>query len=186
MHAQDKQLVGKFLSGDGQAFEKLLNKYLKPVYNFLYQFTQDSSTTDDLAQITFIKAWKNISRYNPQKSFKTWIFTIAKRTAFDHLKKRKAIPFSMFMDSEGYNALEEIDENKLLPDEILEREDLAKDLEKKLDEIAPALRTILILRYKEDFSLSEISEILDEPYNTTKSRHNRALRKLKETLSIKL
>jgi RNA polymerase sigma-70 factor (ECF subfamily) len=177
----DRELIEKNLDGDGSAFSELVGRYLKPVYNFLFTLTGDQSTLDDLTQITFIKAWKNIHSFDESKSFKTWLFTIAKNTAYDHLKKKKTVPFSAFADEEGRNILEEINEDKPLPDEILERADLSQEIEKKLEEIPARYRMLLLLHYKDDFSLQEISQILEKPYNTIKSQHSRALQSLRQT-----
>jgi len=180
MALDDKKLIEETLNGDDLAFEQLMKKYLQPVYNFLRQLIKDTSVVDDLTQETFIKTWKNISRFDQSKSFKTWIFTIAKNTAYDYLRKKKSIPFSFFRKSEDDRGLEEISEDKILPDEILEKEDLAKELEGKLKEIPRKYRSVLVLHYKEDFSLYEIAEILKKPYNTVKSLHYRALLRLRE------
>lgn len=183
MASDDKKLIEEILEGDDSAFKSLMEKYLHPVYNFLRQLVKDTSVVDDLTQETFIKAWKNMVRFDQEKNFKTWIFTIAKNTAYDYLRKKKSIPFSFFKKSEDDKGLEEISEDKILPDEILEKEDLARELEKKLKEVPRKYRTILFLHYKEDFSLYEIAEILKKPYNTIKSLHYRALLRLREAFS---
>lgn len=182
MKKTDQQLVADFLAGDDESFEWLVNQYIKPIYNFLYQFTGDRDSLDDLTQTTFIKAWKNIRKFDQNKSFRVWIYAIAKNTAYDFLKKKKTIPFSSFEDESGNNRLENVSEEKPWPDEILERKYLEKDLEKKLQEIPDNYRIILVMRYKEDFSLQEISEILKLPYNTVKSQHARALASLKKVI----
>ena len=175
----DEELVGNILTGDEMAFEELLKRYLKPIYNFLYRFAGDIAALDDLTQETFIKVWKNLKRFDPEKKFKTWIFTIAKNTAYDHLKKKKTIPFSFFADEEGENWLENIADENFLPDEILERKNLSEEMDIIIEKIPSHYRAILLLHYREDFSLHEIAEILSEPYNTIKSRHQRGLKKLK-------
>ncbi len=177
---QDEQLVRASLDGDGLAFAQLLNKYLKPIYGFLYNLVRDSAQVEDLTQETFIKAWKNLNKFDTTKSFKTWLFTIAKNNAFDWLKKKKSTPFSFFKDEEGNNKLEGVAEDAILSDEILERKEIVREMEEKLARIPEKYRTILILRYKEDFTLGEIAQILDRPYNTVKAYHGRALLQLKE------
>lgn len=179
---EDNELIDDYLSGDGEAFEKLLQKYLKPVYNFIFRLTNDRSAVDDLAQDTFIKAWRNIKRFKRDKNFKTWIFTIAKNTAYDYLKKKKNIPFSNFLDEEGNSVLDNLGDSEILPDELLAQAESAKLIEKKLNEIPINYRTILLLCYKEDFTFQEIAKILGKPYNTIKSQHQRALAKLKRIL----
>ncbi len=175
----DQKLIQRFLTGDETALEILLKRYLSPVYNFLYQLTREQNSLDDLTQETFIKAWKNLSHFDQKKNFKTWLFPIAKKPAYDYLRKKKAVPFSFFSDAEGYNPLENIPTESILPDEILARKDLAKELEQKLNQLSPAYQLILRLRYQEDFSLQEIAKILNIPYNTVKSQHNRAIKALK-------
>ncbi len=182
MNQDDKQIIENYLNGDALSFEKILNKYLKPIYNFLYQFVNDVSQAEDLTQETFIKAWKNIRKFDRSKNFKIWLFTIAKNTAFDYLKKKKTIPFSYFEDSEGNNYLEGIPEESILLNEIAEQKELIEKLEIKLNQIPEHYRVILKLHYQEDFSLSEIAEILGRPYNTIKVYRQRALSKLRKVL----
>jgi len=178
----ENRIIEKILSGDEAAFAEIVKIYLKPVYNFIYRFISDRDAAEDLAQETFVKAWKNIHHFDMDKNFRTWLFTIAKNTTFDYLKKKKEIPFSTFANEEGESWLENVADENILPDEILERSDLAEELEKILEKIPVHYRAILFLHYKEDFSLHEISEILGEPYNTVKSRHQRGLARLKELL----
>lgn len=182
MDISDKKIIDDFLDGDEDSFNLLVNRYLKPVYNFLFQLTRNRTIIDDLTQETFIKAWKKIKSFDRERNFKTWIFTIAKNTAYDYFKKKKTIPFSNFIDEKENNKLDNVSDESILPDEILNQKDIAKDLEKKLEEIPKRYRIILTLRYKDDLSLQEISEILKVPYNTVKSGHQRALRKLREVL----
>jgi RNA polymerase sigma-70 factor (ECF subfamily) len=179
----DKALIEAHLAGNTRAFEQLLNKHLSPVYRFIFQMARDREAADDIVQETFIKAWKHLADFDREKSFKTWLFTIAKRTAFDHFKKKKALPFSAFDDGEGGTAFEEVGDEQALPDELLAREEAAADLDRALARLPEGSRTILLLAYREDLSLQEIAEILGEPYNTVKSRHNRAIRKLREAMA---
>lgn len=184
MDHSDNRLIENFFSGDETAFNDLVKKYLKPVYNFLYQFVSDREILDDITQDTFIKAWKNLEKFDQDRSLKTWLFTIAKNTAYDYLKKKKTIPFSFFKNDEGYSKLEEISEDKILPDEFLMRTDSAEIIEKKLEKIPIHYRIILVMHYKDDFSLHEIAQILDIPYNTVKSQHQRGLKILKNEFPI--
>ncbi|MDD3486945.1 MAG: RNA polymerase sigma factor [Candidatus Moranbacteria bacterium] len=171
------------ISSDETAFSEIVDDYLKPIYNFTYRLVGDKDTAEDLTQDTFVKAWKNLDRFDRSKSFKTWLFAIAKNTTYDWFKKKKEISFSCFSDEEGNNPIENISSGEDLPDEILERSGLAEEMEKVLQKLPVHYRAILLLRYKEEFSLHEIAEILDEPYNTVKSRHQRGLGKLREALA---
>ena len=182
MISNDNQLISKVLDGDEDGFAEIMKIYLKPIYNFVYRLVNDRDAAEDLTQETFVKVWKNLKIFDQDKNFRTWLFTIAKNTAFDWLKKKKEIPFSTFTDDEGENWLENISSDEILPDEILERENIVEEFEKILEKIPVHYRAILLLHYKEDFSLHEIAEILGEPYNTIKSRHQRGILKLKKAL----
>ena len=181
MEKNDQQLIVDFLAGSDASFEILVDRYLKVIYNFLYHLTGgDKMLADDLTQETFLKVWKNIKRFDLEKNFKTWLFVIAKNSAKDAWKKKKAIPFVLFENSDGYNKLDEIVENKALPDEILERVESSEELEKKMEKLSPRYKKLLFLRYKDDLSLSEIAQLFNVPYNTVKSQHQRALLELKK------
>ena len=182
MSNEELKIIKDFLNDDEEAFEKIVHKYLKSVYNFIHLMINDFDILDDLTQETFIKIWKNRKNINLEKNFKSWIFTVAKNTVFDYLKKKNTVPFSDFTNEEGINQLENIPEDKILPDELLEKIEKEKDFEKKLQELPESYRLILILHYKEDFSLPEISKIFKESYNTTKSRHLRALLAFKKII----
>ncbi len=180
----DEQLIAEALAGNEEAFNEIVRRYLKIVYNFLLPFTKDSANAEDIAQDTFIKAWKNLGRYKKEKGkFKAWLLTIARNTAFDFLKKKKAVPISFFEDAEGNNPFETINDEKPLPDEILEKKDIAERMEIILKELPERFQPVLLLYYKEGFNLAEIAEILGRPLNTVKSWHRRGLMALKDKLN---
>ena len=182
MERADKKLIQDFLRGDERAFAVLVNRYLKMVYNFLFQITRDQSVLDDLTQVTFVKVWKNIKKFDQEKNFKTWLFTIAKNTAYDYFKKKKTIPFAFFETDEGYNKLEKIIDTEKDLEEIIEKKELEKDLGQKLEKISPVYQLVLLMRYRDGFSLKEIAEILEKSQNTVKSQHQRALVALKKVI----
>lgn len=175
-----QSLMEDFCNGDEKAFGILLQEHLTSIHNFIYQLTHDRAVSEDLTQETFIKVWKHRARFDTKKSFKTWIFSIAKNTALDYFKKKKTISFSFFEDEAGGGLSQAIDEETILPDELYETKERIVALETALEKIPPLYRGLLVLVYREDFSLGEVARILDEPYNTIKSRHQRALKLLKQ------
>jgi RNA polymerase sigma-70 factor (ECF subfamily) len=186
MQYSDEQLVQQFLAGDEKAFEKLVEKYLKPLYNFIFQLVRDKDTANDITQDVFVKIWKKISLFDEQKKFSTWIFAIAKNTAFDFLKKKKTVPFTAFENENGENFLEFI-EDKSIPhsDELLRLIDEKKDVANFLDSLSPQMKTVLLLHHVHGFSLAEISEIMGHSHNTIKSKYRRAIIFLREQISSK-
>jgi RNA polymerase sigma-70 factor (ECF subfamily) len=181
----DEILVKKYLAGDEKAFEILLSRYLKSIYGFIYRYVGGGQDAEDATQEVFIKAWRNLKKFNQQKSFKTWIFSIAKNTALDFLKKKKAIPFSKFENEKGENIITEtLVDPSPLPQELLEKADMAQMLNVAIEKLSPKYRMVLFLRYNDHFTFREIAEIFGESLNTIKSRHQRAILILRKMLKV--
>src|SRR5579864_3367577 len=102
---KDHELVKQYLKGDEKSLEVLVAKYLNPIYRFVYSYVKDQQTAEDITQDVFLKVWKNAKKVDKNKNFKSWIYTIAKNTALDFLKKKKSIPFSSFEDADSKNLL---------------------------------------------------------------------------------
>lgn len=180
----DEQLVGNYLKGNQEALEFLIKRYLKPIYSFVYRYTGSSQDAEDITQTTFVKAWRNLKKFDQNKSFKTWLFAIAKNTSIDFSKKKKTVPFSAFENNEGDNILiNTLTDPSPLPDELLERAEIKQWLVLAMEKLAPKYRMVLFLRYNDHFTFREIAESLVEPLNTVKSRHRRALIMLKKILT---
>jgi RNA polymerase sigma factor (sigma-70 family) len=185
--SNDKDLIDKFIEGDKKSFELLINRYLKSVYNYIFRTVNDKGAAEDIVQEVFIKVWKNLDKFNQENFFKTWIFTIARNTAIDSLRKRKNVSFSQ-MDSPYNNYSEDAQKSfeetltdiEPLPDEIFIKKELGKELENALLKIRPDFREIILLHYTEDLTFEEISKIVDKPLNTVKSHHLRALSSLRK------
>ncbi|MFA6521413.1 MAG: RNA polymerase sigma factor [Candidatus Gracilibacteria bacterium] len=179
----EQNLIKQYFAGDEGALEVLINLYLKPIYSFVYRYVNGAEEAEDITQEVFVKAWRNLKKFKQNKSFKTWIFEIAKNTALDFLKKKKTIPFSKFEDESGKNVLlETLADPAELPQELLNRQGIAKLLETAMSKLSPSHRMVLFLRYNDHFNFREIAEALTEPLHTIKSRHRRALIKLREIL----
>lgn len=181
MKISDEKLAADFLGGDEKAFEELVDRYLKPLYNFAFQLTQDQSASQDIVQDVFVKVWKNLARFDGKRKFSTWIFAIAKNTVYDLLKKKKVLPFSAFENAEGENFLESLENKSILSNaEILQKLDNAKEAQQLLDSLSPQLKTILLLHFQQGFSLAEIAEIFGQSSNTVKSQYRRAIFSLRK------
>ena len=90
----DQDLISKYLAGDEKSLEILIEQYLKPIYSFVYRYTGSASNAEDITQDVFVRVWKNLKKFDQNKSFKTWIFSIAKNAAIDWLRKKKTISLS--------------------------------------------------------------------------------------------
>jgi RNA polymerase sigma-70 factor (ECF subfamily) len=102
----------------------------------------------------------------------------------DYSKKKKSLPFSTFINEEGFNKLEEIEDEDISADDLVISENNEAEFRHQVENIPELYRNILIMRYRDNLSLLEISEILGISYNTVKSRHNRGLRVLRDKLKV--
>ena len=168
-----------------EALKIIVSRYTSPLYNFTARLA-NKNDAPDIVQEVFIKIWKNIDNFDQSKaSFKTWIFTIAKNTTTDYLRKKRSLLFSdVSTDEENINSFaENIESEELLPDEVIEKLEDAEVLNKTLEKLRLDYREVLILHYQEEMTFEEIGKILDKPLNTIKSQHRRALIELRRILT---
>jgi RNA polymerase sigma-70 factor, ECF subfamily len=176
----DEQLVNQYLvNKDEQFLEELVKRYLPLIFGFVKRYTGNEDNASDITQEVFVKVWKNIKSFDQIKSFKTWIFTIAKRTAIDELRKQKAIPFSVLQEEGFENSI--ADESPSILDQIFSQQQL-KELVLALAKLPVNYNSVINLRADDDLSFREIAVKLEEPLNTIKSRYRRGLALLKELL----
>lgn len=182
----DAELVIAYRAGDERVFAFLVARYLTSLYRFLLRMTRDEHAAEHLAQETFLKAWRHLARFNAEKSFKTWLFSIAHHTAIDYLRKHHAIPFTHLETEDQPDFGSTIADTKELPDSILAQQDMAKTLEGGLATLPTRTRSAILMHEREDMTFQEIADATREPMNTVKSRHRRALATLREYLRGRL
>ncbi|MFA5827542.1 MAG: RNA polymerase sigma factor [Candidatus Paceibacterota bacterium] len=188
----DEEIIILYKNGKEEALKCLINRYSSSLFNFTARLT-NKNTANDIVQETFIKVWKNLHKFNTEKAnFKTWIFTIAKNTAIDFLRKsgsasggKKSINFSDIDNEEDFSFSENIPDENLLPNEILQKLQDSELFNKTLDKLPTHYKTVLILHYQEEMTFDEIGKILNKPLNTVKSYHYRAIIELKKLLTKK-
>ncbi len=178
----DRELITAYCKDNQEDYlEILINRYLSPVYNFIWRYSNHHLETDDIVQEAFIKAWKNLAKFDLDKSFKVWLFQIARNTCIDHLRKKKAFLFSeLDKPDDNFSFADSIADTELSPADLAHNEQLASDLEALLGVLSPDARAVLLLYYQEGLNFREISEVLHCPIDTVKSRARRALLRLRE------
>lgn len=175
---EDLKLVRLCLDGKKDAFEKLLGKYKLPVFNLIYRIVRNFADGEDLAQETFIKAFRNLNKYDSKYPFLTWLFRIAHNTTIDFLRAKKNIVVSIDDPEKPIP----IEDNAFSPEKTAQINFDKNMLYNALDKINPLYREVLLLSYKEQLDYSEISKILDIPLGTVKIRLFRARDALKQKL----
>lgn len=180
----DEQLVAEYLSGKETALAVLIQRHTKSVLYFVARFCGFGSEAEDVTQEVFIKVWKNLKKFDKTKKFKTWLYRIARNTAIDHLRtKKQLVDLNKFSEDEedGWGELPDFTPSAF--DSLVVREQVDK-VQAAIAELPEIYRTVLDLYFREELSLAEIAEVLDEPVDTIKSRHRRGVVKLKEQVSI--
>ncbi|HOZ36754.1 MAG TPA: RNA polymerase sigma factor [bacterium] len=179
----DEQLVADYLAGDNTAINFLVERYLVPIFNFIWRYVHSSADAEDVVQEVFVKAWRHLARFDQTKKFKAWLFAIARNAALDFLKKKKTLNFSDLVTSEGDNpAIDNLADPAPLPADLFDQSNLAETLNHTMSELPASYQQVLELYYHEELNLREISEVLDAPVDTIKSRHRRALIALRNIL----
>jgi len=178
--SEDNKLIQQYLKGDGKALDILIAKYLKLIYGFVYKNVGNTAEAEDITQEVFIKVWKNIRKFDQKKSFKPWIFQIAKNTSIDFLRKKKTIPFSKFENEKGQNPL--VENIAAAPLNLIEKLSDKKTLAIAMQDLTDKEQKIINLRHTEGLSFKEIAEVFQESINTIKSRYRRTIMALRRNI----
>jgi RNA polymerase sigma-70 factor (ECF subfamily) len=180
----DQELVAAVKEGDDDALHTLVQRHLPSVYTFVSRYMGNAEEAQDATQETFLKAWRKIGRFDSSKSFRTWLFAIAKNTATDLMRKRKSVAFSRFDTDEDNNVLTDtLADPEPLPEELFIQSSDAHEVREALAKLKPRDRGILSMRYEEDLSFEEIARIMKMSPNTVRSLHRRALITLRKMLA---
>lgn len=183
----DHSLLEATRTGDEDAFYELVRRYRNQITNYVYRIIDDYDCAVDLAQETFVRVYNNVDRYQATYSFSTYIYKIAHNLAISEIRKRKRhrlipLPF-FFSDKDGDEVEIELPDQRLTQaDEMMISDERNKAVKKAIGSLPEKYRGALVLCHIEEKSYEEISEILDLPVGTVKSRINRARNLLKEKL----
>ena len=168
----DTALVSLTLNGELRAFEELVERYQKILYNTVLKIVQDADEAHDITQAGFVKAYENLRSYKPQHKFFSWLYRIVINESLNALRSRK--------DTEAISSgLMAAVKN---PAELYEDTEREQYIDKALQMLTPENRAVVVLRHFQDLSYKEIAHILDLPEKTVKSRLFTARQLLKDRL----
>jgi len=175
-------LIKKAKEGDHESFEALILSCKESAYNIALRFMKNEEDALDATQESFIKIYKNLSKFNEQSKFQTWVYRIVVNTCKDMLRKNKNV---IYIDA-GYKNEDEEDMPLEIPDkgpgpeEVLERKSESQFILKCLDMLSDEQREVIILRDMRGLPYEEIADILECSIGTIKSKISRARQKFKE------
>jgi len=173
--SRDQALVKRCQNGDRKALEELLGYYEKPIYNAAYRILGNPDDAADATQVVFMKAFEHLGQYDPQYRFFSWIYKIAVNESINQLKRGKNQQPLDDTEVDGTRG----------PEANVEAGDLHREIQDGLMELTEDYRTVIVLRHFSECSYQQISEILQIPEKTVKSRLYSARQMMKDTLQAR-
>ncbi|RRN69148.1 RNA polymerase sigma factor SigW [Peribacillus simplex] len=179
-----KERINQVLKGDHNAFGEIVEIYKDKVFQICFRMLGNRQEAEDLAQEAFVRAFVNIRSFNIQMKFSTWLYRIATNLCIDRLRKKKP---DYYLDAEvagteGLNMYSHVASDMAKPEEEVESLELQETIQVEIMKLPEKYRSVIVLKYIEELSLKEISEILDLPVGTVKTRIHRGREALRKQL----
>ena len=182
-------LVRRCIAGDAAAWEEIVQRYNRRIYNICYRFAGTADDAQDLTQEVFIKMYRTLGSYDMGRgAFMTWVTTMTRNLLVDHFRKTKQDRVTDSLDaapSEHEDAMpisDQIQDKGLPPDARVESRETSETVHRALEKLSPELREAVILRDLQDMDYREIAAVLRVPEGTVKSRINRGRAELARLL----
>lgn len=187
---QDKEieLMLEVKKGNLDAFEELYNLFKDPITGFFYHLTWDHARSEDYLQAVFIRLWQNAKNYRPVGKFSTYIFQIAKNYWINEQKRLKRRPQTVSLEAkkrstESHARKIELGDESQNPVNLMLQQELEKEVKNALDDLSDEHRVVFTLSEYQNLKYKDISEILEIPVGTVKSRMANTERLLREKLN---
>jgi len=177
----DAEIVARVLMGDKQAYVLLIEAYKGPVFNLAFRMTGSAQDAEDLTQETFIRAYQKLHKFDQQKKFFTWLYTIGINLIRNHLQKKArdiSSPAAVQFFSESHTQRHEGREA------ALHSEDSLKRLDENMRRLPVDMREALILKFHQDLTFEEVAAITGDSLSAVKMRVYRGLEQLKRLMEV--
>jgi RNA polymerase sigma-70 factor, ECF subfamily len=184
MDAIIKKRIKQVLKGDQNAYAEIVEIYKDKVFQLCYRMLGNRHEAEDMAQEAFIRAYVNIASFNINLKFSTWLYRIATNLCIDRIRKKKP---DYYLDAEvsgtdGLTMYSQVAADTALPEDEVESIELQESIQREISKLPEKYRSVIVLKYIEELSLNEISEILDMPLGTVKTRIHRGREALRHQL----
>lgn len=177
----DIEIIDAVLAGDVNAFAELVKRHQNYVFTLALRFTKNREEAEEVAQDTFIKAFRCLKDFKRTAKFTTWLYAIVYTTAMTYLRKKRLLTLSI---NDEENPIELESRAFVLENNSAELKSRSFYLNLAIENLLPADATIITLFYKGEQSLEEIAQIMQMDANTIKVKLHRARLRLKEKLSL--
>lgn len=179
----EDELVNRFQNGDIEAFNPLVRKYEKKIYNLIYQQIRDRETAKDISQEVFLKAFKALPHFKGGSAFYSWIYRIAINSSIDFQRQRNRSRVLTFeeLPPDADDVLRMSDSHPS-PEKLLEDKELGKVIRRAVRELPPGQRRVFNLRHRKELAIKEIAVLLNRSEGTIKAHLHHAHRRLQGML----
>jgi RNA polymerase sigma-70 factor (ECF subfamily) len=180
-------LVKRCQKGDSGAFDELVTRYRTRVFGMVYNMVHNEQDAWDLAQDSFLKAWKSIGRFRGKSSFYTWLYRIVMNVTIDWVRKKQIKGSGAEFDDaiqlkEIDPASKTVPKQDALPSEKMEQGEIRAQIDRAIAQLSPEHRAVILMKEIEDMQYNEIAEALDCSIGTVMSRLFYARKKLQNLL----
>jgi RNA polymerase sigma-70 factor (ECF subfamily) len=181
---EDKKLIKRTINGEKNAFETIIKKYQKPLFNYIRRMVGEQELAMDFTQEVFLKTYSSLHTYQSSYKFSTWLFKIASNYLIDYWRKKKLDTFSIDQKhkNDSYNLTFQVPDNESSISKKFELNEMKAKIEQVLEKIPASLRELFIWRHINELSYQEIAEIKDLPEGTIKNRIFQAKERVRNLL----
>ena len=181
---EDADVIRGALAGDQRACRDLVQRYQRQVFSVILRVIRRREDAEDLTQETFVRMFRALDRYDPERPFTAWLFTIATRLAIDHLRRRRVPTVSLTVSEPGSTEERTLDveDSGPGPEQITSNIEEERRAQSLIDTLPEHYRIVVLLRHQQDLSYEEIAEALNLPLGTVKARIHRARALLRDRI----
>jgi RNA polymerase sigma-70 factor (ECF subfamily) len=182
---EERSLIERSRRGDTAAFNNLVRRYERNVFNTAYRLSGSYDDAADIAQEAFVRAWNNLKSFRGDAAFSTWLYRIVTNVFLDDRKRKRARPHRSLeeeMDLAESSVTRQFEDPTPGPEEMAEGDERRRILEKAISSLPEAQRVMVTLYHTQGLAYEEIAEITQLPMGTVKSRLNRARLALRDLL----
>ncbi|PUB08423.1 RNA polymerase sigma factor SigW [Paenisporosarcina sp. OV554] len=185
MDALINKRIKEVLKGDQNAFAEIVELFQDKLYRICYRMLGNQHEAEDIAQEAFVRAFINIHTFDTNRKFSTWLYRIGTNLCIDRIRKKKPDYYldAEVVGTEGLNMYSQIASKEELPEQEVLKMEMQDRVQYEISRLPDKYRAVIVLKYMEDLPLQEISDILEMPLGTVKTRIHRGREALRKQLS---
>jgi RNA polymerase sigma-70 factor, ECF subfamily len=178
----DEELVRRTLAGEDDAFDEIVSRYKGRIYNLAYQMCHERDLADDWAQEAFVRAYEQIARFDTDRTFAPWLFTVSTHVFLNQARRHSPAVVSLDEGYEEGGEMRQVADTAPGPELAIQRLELSEAVQKAIRQLPDPYRMTILLRHVEELEYNEISEAMKIPIGTVKTYLHRGRERLRQIL----